>query len=96
VRLKTQASEPYLSAMLHCTPTLSAGAGDLGAIARGGRERAPNQLLIERLLSNIYRSEIFGQVSSVSLAASGVICGFGTRGPLLALQAPAALLSHGR
>ena len=94
--LKTQAAKPYLSAMLQCTPSLRAGAGGHGTIAAGEGDCAPNQLLIERHLSNIYRTEIFRQhchvylahvsLAHVSFATSGVICGFGPRDPLPALR----------
>lgn len=43
--------------------------------------------IIEVHLSNIYRRESFRHNSYVSLAAMGVICGFGATGYELALQA---------
>jgi 3-dehydroquinate dehydratase-2 len=49
--------------------------------------------LIEVHLSNIYQREAFRHHSYVSLAASGVLCGFGARGYLMALQAMAAILA---
>lgn len=49
--------------------------------------------LIEVHLSNIYQRETFRQHSDVSLAATGVICGFGPHGYLMALSALAALLN---
>jgi 3-dehydroquinate dehydratase II len=48
--------------------------------------------LIEVHLSNIYRRETFRQHSYVSLAAKGVICGFGAQGYPMALRALAAML----
>jgi 3-dehydroquinate dehydratase-2 len=45
-------------------------------------------------LSNIYRRESFRHHSYVSLAADGVLCGFGARGYSMALQAIAALLAE--
>jgi 3-dehydroquinate dehydratase II len=48
--------------------------------------------LIEVHLSNIYRRETFRQHSYVSLAAKGVICGFGAQGYPMALCALAAML----
>jgi 3-dehydroquinate dehydratase II len=42
-------------------------------------------------LSNIYRRETFRQHSYVSLAATGVICGFGPQGYVMALRALAAM-----
>jgi 3-dehydroquinate dehydratase II len=46
---------------------------------------------IEVHLSNIYRREEFRQTSYISRAAQGVICGLGSQGYGLALQALAAL-----
>jgi 3-dehydroquinate dehydratase-2 len=43
-------------------------------------------------LSNIFRREEFRHHSYVSRAASGVICGFGLKGYLLALDAMAQLI----
>jgi 3-dehydroquinate dehydratase-2 len=48
--------------------------------------------IIEVHLSNIHRRESFRHHSYVSLAATGVICGLGPRGYLLALDAIAGLL----
>jgi 3-dehydroquinate dehydratase-2 len=48
--------------------------------------------IIEVHLSNIHRRESFRHYSYVSLAATGVICGLGPRGYLLALDAIAGLL----
>jgi 3-dehydroquinate dehydratase-2 len=45
---------------------------------------------IEVHLSNIYRREEFRQTSYISRAALGVICGLGSQGYALALQALAA------
>jgi hypothetical protein len=85
-------AKPHLSAMLHCTRSICAVASGPGATAGRG-QRAPNQLLIEKYLSNIYRAEIFRQPSYASLAATGVICGFAPRG---SGPASAARPSHGR
>lgn len=49
--------------------------------------------VIELHLSNIFRREPFRHHSWVSPAATGMICGFGGRGYLLALEAMAALLN---
>jgi 3-dehydroquinate dehydratase II len=49
--------------------------------------------LIEVHLSNIYRRETFRQHSYVSSAATGVLCGFGPSGYIMALQAMAAILA---
>lgn len=48
--------------------------------------------VIEVHLSNIHRRESFRHHSYVSLAATGVICGLGARGYLLALDAMAGIL----
>lgn len=48
--------------------------------------------VIEVHLSNIFRREAFRQESLVSLAATGVICGLGSTGYLLALDAMARLI----
>ena len=48
--------------------------------------------IIEVHLSNIHRREAFRQNSLVSRAATGVICGLGAQGYLLALDAMARLL----
>ena len=55
--------------------------------------RALKEPLIEVHLSNIHQRETFRQHSYVSLAATGVICGFGPRGYVMALDALAALLN---
>ncbi|MCH2546415.1 MAG: type II 3-dehydroquinate dehydratase [Alphaproteobacteria bacterium] len=43
--------------------------------------------IIEVHLSNIYQREVFRHHSYISGVAKGVICGFGSKGYLLALQA---------
>jgi 3-dehydroquinate dehydratase II len=48
--------------------------------------------VIEVHLSNIFRRESFRHHSYVSLAADGVICGFGPQGYELALDAVASLI----
>jgi len=50
--------------------------------------------VIEVHLSNIFRREEFRHHSYVSLAAAGVICGFGAEGYRLALTATAGLISE--
>ena len=52
--------------------------------------------VIEVHLSNTHKREEFRQHSYVSRAAEGVICGFGVRGYLMALEAMAALLADRR
>jgi len=49
--------------------------------------------VIEVHLSNIFRREAFRQHSYVSLAAKGVICGLGSKGYELALEAMADLIA---
>jgi 3-dehydroquinate dehydratase II len=51
--------------------------------------------IIEVHLSNIHQRESFRHHSYVSLVATGVICGLGTRGYLLALDAMAELVARG-
>ena len=72
---------------------LNAGAYSHTSIALLDALRALKEPLIEVHLSNIYQRETFRQHSYVSLAAKGVICGFGPRGYLMALDALAALLN---
>jgi 3-dehydroquinate dehydratase-2 len=71
---------------------LNAGAYSHTSVALLDALRALNEPLIEVHLSNIYRRETFRQHSYVSLAAKGVICGFGPRGYAMALRALAAVL----
>jgi 3-dehydroquinate dehydratase-2 len=71
---------------------LNAGACSHTSVALLDALRALNEPLIEVHLSNIYRRETFRQHSYVSLAAKGVICGFGPQGYVMALRALAAML----
>ena len=71
---------------------LNAGAYSHTSVALLDALRALNIPLIEVHLSNIYQRESFRQHSHVSLAAAGVICGFGPQGYTLALRALAVLL----
>jgi len=48
--------------------------------------------VVEVHLSNIFRRETFRHHSFVSLAARGVICGFGPKGYALALEAVSGLI----
>jgi 3-dehydroquinate dehydratase II len=50
--------------------------------------------IVEVHLSNIHRREAFRHTSYISLAATGVICGLGARGYLLALDAIAGMLGQ--
>jgi 3-dehydroquinate dehydratase-2 len=51
--------------------------------------------VIELHLSNIHRREPWRHHSYVSLKATGIICGFGADGYVLALEAAARLLARG-
>jgi 3-dehydroquinate dehydratase-2 len=70
---------------------LNAGAYSHSSIALLDAARALIAPLIEVHLSNIYQRESFRQHSYISLAARGIICGFGARGYLMALGALAAM-----
>jgi 3-dehydroquinate dehydratase II len=72
---------------------LNAAAYSHTSIALLDAARMLDEPLIEVHLSNIYQRETFRQHSHVSLAATGVLCGFGARGYLMALQAMAAILA---
>ena len=72
---------------------LNAGAYSHTSIALLYALRSLKEPLIEVHLSNIHRRETFRQHSYVSLAATGVICGFGPRGYVMALDALASLLN---
>ena len=72
---------------------LNGGAYSHTSIALLDAARALDQPLIEVHLSNIYQRESFRHHSYVSLAANGVLCGFGARGYSMALQAMAAMLA---
>jgi 3-dehydroquinate dehydratase-2 len=50
--------------------------------------------VVEVHVSNIFRRESFRQHSYVSLAAKGVICGLGTLGYQLALEAMANIVAQ--
>ena len=71
---------------------LNAGAYSHTSIALLDALRSLREPLIEVHLSNIYQRETFRQHSYVSLAAKGIICGFGPRGYLMALSALVAML----
>jgi 3-dehydroquinate dehydratase II len=72
---------------------LNAGAYSHTSIALLDAARMLTEPLIEVHLSNIYQRETFRQHSYVALAATGVLCGFGARGYIMALQAMAAILA---
>jgi 3-dehydroquinate dehydratase-2 len=71
---------------------LNAGAYSHTSVALLDALRTLDVPLIEVHLSNIYRREHFRHLSHVSLAATGVICGFGPQGYQVALRALAAML----
>jgi 3-dehydroquinate dehydratase II len=71
---------------------LNAGAYSHTSVALLDALRTLDVPLIEVHLSNIYRREDFRHLSYVSLAATGVICGFGPQGYQMALRALAAML----
>ena len=71
---------------------LNAGAYSHTSVSLLDALRTLQEPLIEVHLSNIYQREAFRRHSYVSLAAQGVICGFGPQGYLIALRAFAAML----
>ncbi len=74
---------------------LNAGAYTHTSVAILDALRANPVPVVEVHLSNIHQRESFRRRSYVSLAARGVICGFGPHGYTLALNAMAKLL-HAR
>lgn len=75
---------------------LNAGGYSHTSIAILDALKASELPVIEVHLSNIYRRESFRRHSYVSEAAQGVICGLGTHGYLLALEAMARLVEAAR
>jgi 3-dehydroquinate dehydratase II len=73
---------------------LNAGALTHTSIAVLDALQAAELPVIEVHLSNIFRREAFRQHSYVSMAAQGVICGFGAKGYELALEAMAGILNQ--
>jgi len=73
---------------------LNAGAYTHTSIALLDALNAAELPVIEVHLSNIFRRESFRHHSYISLAARGVICGFGSKGYELALDAMADILSR--
>ena len=76
----------------HSAIILNAGALTHTSIAVLDALQAVALPVVEVHLSNIFRREPFRQHSYISLAAHGVICGFGAKGYELALEAVADIL----
>lgn len=72
---------------------LNAGAYTHTSVALLDALNAAEVPCIEVHLSNIFRRESFRHHSYISLAAHGVICGFGPKGYVLALEALADMLA---
>ncbi len=73
---------------------VNAGAYTHTSVALMDALLALDKPVIELHLSNTFRREKFRHHSYVSLAATGVICGFGAKGYCLALEAMAGLLQR--
>lgn len=71
---------------------VNAGAYTHTSVALMDALLALDKPVIELHLSNTFRREKFRHHSYISLAATGVICGFGAKGYGLALEAMAGLL----
>lgn len=76
-----------------CAIILNAGAYTHTSVALLDALSAAELPCIEVHLSNIFRRESFRHHSYISLAAKGVICGFGPKGYVLALEAVADMLA---
>ena len=98
VETRQSNSEGELVTWVHEVPgrfaglILNAGAYSHTSVALLDALRTLDEPLIEVHLSNIYQREAFRQHSYISLAAKGVICGFGPQGYVMALRALAAML----
>jgi 3-dehydroquinate dehydratase, type II len=66
---------------------INAGAYTHTSVAMLDALNAAEKPVVEVHLSNIFRRESFRHHSYISLAAKGVICGFGPKGYVLALEA---------
>lgn len=73
---------------------INAAAYSHSSVAIHDALRASELPIVEVHLSNIFRREAFRHVSHVSPVASGVICGLGGHGYVLALEAMARLLEN--
>lgn len=80
----------------HAAILLNAGAYTHTSVAILDALTAVDLPVVEVHLSNIFRREPFRHHSYVSLAARGVICGLGSQGYVLALQAAHRLVSTGQ
>jgi len=72
---------------------LNAGALTHTSVAILDALNAAEKPVIELHLSNVFRREKFRHHSYVSVAAQGVICGFGAKGYELAIEAMANILA---
>lgn len=77
-----------------CGLILNAGALTHTSIAISDACRALSHPIVEVHLSNIFARESFRHHSFISATASGVICGFGATGYVLAIDAIAGLLKE--
>jgi 3-dehydroquinate dehydratase-2 len=78
----------------HAAIIINAGAYTHTSIAILDALRLADLPIIEVHLSNIFQREEYRHVSFVSQAAHGVICGFGSKGYELALDATDELISQ--
>jgi len=76
-----------------CGIVLNAGAYTHTSVAILDALNAAERPVIELHLSNVFRREGFRHHSYVSLAAQGVICGFGAKGYELAVEAMADIVA---
>ena len=76
----------------HDAIILNAGAYTHTSIAILDALRTINLPIVEVHLSNIFQREEYRHVSYISYAANGVICGFGSQGYELAIDAAAKLI----
>lgn len=71
---------------------INAGAYTHTSVALLDALNAAEKPVVEVHLSNVYRRESFRHHSYISMAAKGVICGFGPKGYVLALEALAEIV----
>jgi 3-dehydroquinate dehydratase-2 len=76
-----------------CGIVLNAGAYTHTSVAILDALNAAEKPVIELHLSNVFRREAFRHHSYVSVAAQGVICGFGPKGYELAIEAMADIVA---